>query len=68
MFGKVKDDFFPHGSPEGVFEVVDFIHDHEGKVVEVASLVEHVAQHFGGHHHNVGIGIDGVVAGQQPDS
>jgi hypothetical protein len=30
--------------------------------------VEHVPKHFGGHHHDVGIAVDGLIAREQTDA
>ena len=43
------------------------VHDDEAEVVEDPPLVEHVAQDLGGHHDDVGIGVDRVVAREQAD-
>ena len=66
VVGKVQDHLFPDGAAKGVLEVVDLVEHHHVEVGEVVALVEHVAQDFGGHHHHIGIAVDGVVAGEQP--
>ena len=64
----MDDDLFPDRSTEPVCEIVDFIEDDIAERVKRSGmLVEHVTQDFGGHHHDVRLGIDGGVAGEQPD-
>ena len=63
----MEHDLFPDRSSKGVLEVVHLVHDDERQIVEGTSLVEHVAQDFGGHHDDVGVGVDRVVAREQAD-
>ena len=66
--GQVDDRFFPDGATESVTEVVDLVHHDVAEAVQRgAPGVEHVAQDLGGHHDDRCIGVDRVVAGQQPD-
>jgi hypothetical protein len=68
MAGRVDDDLLPHRSPEAVLQVVDFVEDHETDVVDRRRVgVDHVAQHLGRHHDDLGAAVDDVVAGEQPD-
>ena len=67
MGRQVEHDLFPDRSSKGVLEVVHLVHDDEGEVVEDPPLVEHVAQDLGGHHDDVGIGVDCIVAREQAD-
>ena len=63
----VDDHLLPDRPPETILQVVDFIeHDriHGGKV---GAGVDHVAEHLGGHHHDRGVMVDGVVSGEQSD-
>ena len=63
---KVNDDFLPHRPAKVVLQVVHFVHhDHIGGGEALWLGVQHVAQHFGGHHHSGRVAIDRVVAGQQ---
>jgi hypothetical protein len=49
-------------------EVVDLVHHHIAQAAQGrAALVQHVAQHLGGHHHHRGLAVDGVVPGEQAD-
>ena len=66
VWGEVDDHFLPHGPAVGVLQEVHLVeHDHRQVAQSGAVAVDHVAQHFGGHHHHVGVGIDRVVAGEQ---
>jgi hypothetical protein len=63
----VDQHLLPHSSPIRVLQVVDLVQDHELQALEgSALLVQHVAEHLGGHDDEGGLRIDGVVAGQQP--
>ncbi len=62
----MDDDLFPHRTPESVSQVVDLVKNDDAEVVEIAGVrVDHVAQHLGGHHHDVRMWVDGGVARQQ---
>ena len=64
--GQVDDDFLPHGPAEPVGQIVHFVENHVAQCVQRGgTLVEHVAQHFGGHDHDVRLGVDRGVAGEQ---
>ena len=66
---EVDQHLLPHGAAVRVLEVVDLVHDHGHQPVEgAAALVEHVAEHLGGHHDHGRLGVDGVVSGQQTDA
>jgi hypothetical protein len=65
---QVDQHLLPDGAADAVLQVVDLVHDHVAQPGEGgAALVEHVAQHLGGHHHHRRLAVDGVVAGQQAD-
>ena len=64
---QVDDHFLPNRSSEPVSEIMDLVENHIAQGVErCRMLVEHIAQHFGGHHHDVGLGIYRGVTGEQP--
>ena len=63
---QVDDDFFPYRTSETVGEIMHFIENHITKRFKrYGMLIQHIAQHFGGHDHNVRFGIDRCVSGQQ---
>jgi hypothetical protein len=65
---EVDEHLLPDRAADPVLQVVDLVHDHEAQAGQGrAALVEHVAQHLGGHHHHRRIAVDGVVAGEQAD-
>jgi hypothetical protein len=65
---QVDQHLLPDRPPDPVLEVVDLVHDHVAKAAQGrAALVQHVAEHLGGHHHHRGLAVDGVVAGEQAD-
>ena len=65
---EVDQHLLPDGAAHPVLQVVHLVHDHVAQAAEGrAALVEHVAQHLGGHHHHRRLAVDGVVAGQQAD-
>ncbi len=65
---QVDDHLFPDRATEPVGQVVHLVHDHVAQVTQgVRAGVEHVAQHLGGHHHDRGVPVDRVVAGEQAD-
>jgi hypothetical protein len=65
---EVDDHLLPHRAAEPVGEVVHLVHDDVAETVDGRRLrVEHVAQDLGGHDHDGGIAVDGVVPGQQTD-
>ena len=58
----MNDDFFPHGSPVLVLQVVNLVENHEGETIEsLGARVDHVAQYLGGHDDHGRITIDDVV-------
>ena len=62
---EVDNDLLPDWPTVCVLQIVDFVeHDH-GKVAEVTTGIDHVAQHFGRHHHNRCVTVDRVVTRQQ---
>ncbi len=65
---EVDDHFLPDRAPEAVGEVVHLVHDHIAQAGEgLGTRVQHVPQDLGGHHDHRRLGVDAVVAGQQPD-
>ena len=65
---EVDDDLLPHRSAQAIGQVVHLVHHHEAETLEQGRAgVQHVAQHLGGHDHDVGIGPDRGVTGQQAD-
>ncbi len=65
---EVDDHLLPDGTAVGVLEEVDLVEDDEAEVAEVpGAAVDHVAQDLGRHHHDRGVAVDHVVAGEQPD-
>ncbi len=68
MGRQLEDDLLPHRAAVAVLEVVDLVEDHHAQIVEIgATRVDHVSKHFGGHHHDLSVSVDGVVTGQQTD-
>ncbi len=68
VVGQVQDDLLPHRTAHPVGEEVHLVHHDVGKPLQCSRIrIQHVAQHFGGHHHDVGITVDGLVAGEQSD-
>ena len=56
-----------HRAAEPVGEVVHLVHHHVAEVRQGRrTRVDHVAEHFGGHHHDRSVTVDRVVAGEQP--
>ena len=48
---------------------IAFVEDHDAEAIERArSLVDHVSQHLGRHHHDGCVGVDGVVPREQADA
>ncbi len=67
--GKMDDDLLPDRAAETVGEVMDLVeYDEPQRVERGRMLVEHVAQYLGRHDDDVGFGVDGRVARQQPDA
>ena len=63
---QVDDNFFPYRTSETVGKIMHLIENHITKRFKrYGMLIQHIAQHFGGHDHNVRFGIDGCVSGQQ---
>ena len=61
-----EDHLLPHRAAEAVREVVHLVHHHVAEVRQRGrGGVDHVAQHLGGHHHDLRLGVDGGVARQQ---
>ena len=65
---EVDDHLLPDRSAIGVLEEVHLVEHDDGQIVEIAPAVDHVAQHFGRHHHDGGIAVDRVVTGQETDT
>ena len=64
----MDDDLFPHRPTEPVGEVVNFVEDDEAEIRQTRHVVvEHIAQHFGGHDDDRRIAADRRVTGEQPD-
>ncbi len=64
--GEVDDHLFPDRAAGPVGQVVHLVEDDVAEVPERGRAgVEHVPQHLGGHHHDRGAAVDGVVAGEQ---
>ena len=62
----MDDHFFPYRSTESVRKVVHLIENHvTQRFKRHGVFVQHVAQHFGGHDHDIGLGIDGRISGKQ---
>ena len=69
VFGQVQDHFLPHRAPHPVGEKVHLVHDDVRKAVQRRRIrIQHVAKHFGGHHHDRRVAVDRLVAGQQADA
>ena len=65
---RVDDHLFPDGAPGPVLEIVHLVQDHETDLVESGPLgIDHVAEHLGRHDDDLGIPVDHVVPGQQPN-
>src|SRR5919106_1734726 len=63
---KVDQDLLPYGAAVRVLEVVHLVHHHRDQAVQrVASLVQHVPQHLGGHDDDGRLTVDRVVPGEQ---
>ena len=66
--GEVDDDLLPHRTAVRVLEVVDLVEHHPLEALQRRGpAVDHVAQHLGGHHDDLGVAVDRRVAGEQPD-
>ena len=66
--GQVDDHLLPHRAAVGVLQEVDLVEDDHAEVAQrPGAAVDHVAQHLGGHDHDRGVAVDGVVAGEQAD-
>ena len=69
VFGQVQDHLLPHRAPHPVGEKVHLVHHDMRKAMQrIRIRVQHVAKHFGGHHHHRRIPVDRLVAGQQADA
>ena len=65
----VDDDLLPDGAAGPILEVVNLVQYHGGNPIEPATLcIDHVAQHFSGHHHDVSVAVDDIVTGEQANS
>ena len=68
VFRQVDNDFFPDRPSETVSKIVHFVKDHITKRFKRhGMLIQHIAQHFRGHDHNIRLRVDGRVSGQQSD-
>ena len=68
MLRKMDDDLLPHRPAKPVGQEMHFVHHDAAQVLQQVRVgVEHVAQHFGGHDHDAGVGIDVGVAGEKAD-
>ena len=68
VVGQMQDHLFPHRAAHPVGQKMHLVHDDVRKPVQCRRIrVEHVSQHFGGHHHDVGVAVDRLVAGEQAD-
>ena len=68
LIGQVQNHLLPHRAAHPVGQEMDLVHHDVGKPVQCRRIrIEHVSQHFGGHHHDVGIAVDRLVAGEQAD-
>ena len=66
--GRLDDDLFPHRSAREVVDVVHLVQHHVAHLVETGQvLVDEVAQDLGGHDHDRGAVVDGVLTGNQAD-
>ena len=69
LFGQVQDHLLPHRAPHPVGEKVHLVHHDVRKTVQRRRIrVQHVAQHFGGHHDHRCIPVYRLVTGQQADA
>ena len=67
--GQVDQHLLPDGAAVRVLEVVDLVHhDREQPRERRRPLVEHVAEHLGGHDDHRRLRVDRVVAREQPDA
>ena len=66
---RAEDDrLFPGGAALRVGQVMDLVEDDAVDIVDIPwGLQQHVAQHLGGHHEDLGVGVLGHVAGEQAD-
>ena len=68
VVGQMQDDFLPHRTAHPVGEEMHLVHHYIRKSLQRRRIrIQHVAQHFGGHHHDGRVRVDRLVAGQQPD-
>lgn len=71
--GTVDDGFFPHCAAPAITDVVAFVEDYSGDIIEGCAhladggFVEHVPKNFGGHDDDGGLGVDNRIAGNQAD-
>ena len=63
----VDDHLLPDRPPETILQVVDLVEYDRVHGGQIGAGVNHVAEHFGGHHHDRGVMVDDVIAGEQTD-
>ena len=61
----VDDHLLPHRPPGPVLQIMHLVQHHRLHFGQVVPHVDHVAQHFGGHHHHRGAPVHRVVPGEQ---
>ena len=62
---QVDHDFFPHGPPESVRQIVNLVHHDMAQAVQGGgTCVQHVAKNLRGHHDHGSLAVDGGVTGQ----
>ena len=65
----LDDDLLPHRAAREIVDVVDLVEDDVAHRIESLQVfVDEVAQDLGGHHDHRRLVVDGVLAGDQPDS
>ena len=63
---EVQNNLFPHSAALAVSEVVNLIHHHMRELLQRRRVrVNHIAQHLGGHHHDVCVAVNRSVASEQ---
>ncbi len=64
----MDDHFLPYRATETICEIMHLIENHIPQCLKRhGMLIQHVAEHFGGHDHDIGLGIDRRVAREQSD-
>ena len=62
----MQENLLPDSAPVGIFKEVDLVQHHPSQVSHgMAACVEHVAEHFGSHHHHWRLGSQYLVAGHE---